>query len=585
MAFHHLAGATTLGAADAIVDWFATFEAWIRDTVGWTIAAGAGTDNLRISSIGEGGLMTMLFVHVWRLPGTDTVRTEVSDDVIPTHETTRGNSLDSGGAAQFKFFMSADMDAIVFVWKSGEGYHMRYAGLLEPFAQNPVDETYYSCSAQSIWQATILRRFDNVWDQDDLCYWADAGASNHPDRDGDVIMPLYGVYFADQNQIAGQFKHIACRIVHADNVNPEDTIVSNRATGTSTWVVLGDELGYRFALRTGGQLPAGPTEVNHAYATGNAAAIGNWFVALTNFMLANGWGAADISGLSGRVFDWEYNSVGESGTDDIWVRVSLAGIGPRVFVACADSPLGTPGRHENLGSEISTWTAAIFPANYHLVGDADMVFMTIWDGTWWNPAYGGKVSPAVLENPSSPYMNVVNSNKGGAQAVERLVLAHDGVTWNQHCDWGMWADGLSSRNCNPNAYDGTTYVLFAAHCGNNLGVGGTEVAGTMKYLFTTEGGGIANLDTITDGAEVFTIFSYWWGGLKFYAIRTDVVTGVNFPGRRLYPNYGNVSMSPMLDTGVITKTEGAGLQIGAPTADFNVKLRGLGQRRDTIPGH
>ena len=55
MAFAHLAGVTTPGAPDEIVDWFATFQQWMTAVVGWTVEAGGGTTNVVFRSISEAG--------------------------------------------------------------------------------------------------------------------------------------------------------------------------------------------------------------------------------------------------------------------------------------------------------------------------------------------------------------------------------------------------------------------------------------------------------------------------------------------------------------------------------------------------
>lgn len=57
----------------------------------------------------------------------------------------------------------------------------------------------------------------------------------------------------------------------------------------------------------------------------------------------------------------------------------------------------------------------------------------------------------------------------------------------------------------------------------------------------------------------------------------------NFPARRVYPNENNVAMSPARDAGDVTKESPTGIARGSATPDYNVKLRGLGQRIDKKP--
>lgn len=84
-----MAWAHITGEAVSTNDWFATFEAWISATVGWTIEAGAGTTDLIIRSVSEAGGLTMLWARVW-LVGTQ-IHVELRDDLAGTHVTTRGS--------------------------------------------------------------------------------------------------------------------------------------------------------------------------------------------------------------------------------------------------------------------------------------------------------------------------------------------------------------------------------------------------------------------------------------------------------------------------------------------------------------
>jgi len=57
----------------------------------------------------------------------------------------------------------------------------------------------------------------------------------------------------------------------------------------------------------------------------------------------------------------------------------------------------------------------------------------------------------------------------------------------------------------------------------------------------------------------------------------------NFPGRRVYPNDGNVDMGQTVDSGLHTIHAPTGLARGGTTRDFNVTLRGLHERIDRRP--
>ena len=85
--------------------------------------------------------------------------------------------------------------------------------------------------------------------------------------------------------------------------------------------------------------------------------------------------------------------------------------------------------------------------------------------------------------------------------IPSMLRQHDG-TWGGLTTLGHGAAG----NTNPNAFDATTYILWPYAVFFDVGAGNYESHGQMKYAFHTLGGGIANLDTITVGAEVYTIF-------------------------------------------------------------------------------
>jgi len=175
MPFRHLAGVTTAGAPDEIVDWFATFQAWMIQ-VGWTVAAGGGTTDVYFQSVGEAAPppLTMLFIRVWRDPGNpNRVLIEVADDIVPTHITAEAGYVDGGGA-QFPFWLSGDRDAINVVFRAGAVYNSVYAGLVMPFAHTVPDETYQMIATSTQIAGSILRDSTGIWDVDHgliINYW------------------------------------------------------------------------------------------------------------------------------------------------------------------------------------------------------------------------------------------------------------------------------------------------------------------------------------------------------------------------------------------------------------------------------
>ena len=516
MAFHHLHGTTTPGAPDEIVDWFATFEAWICDVVGWIRVSGAGTTDLVIRSVGEVGGLTMLFARIYSWP-PNRIRVEVRDDAVGTHETTEAAHLDTGGV-QFEYWMSADLDAFHLANKIGAGYMMAHAGLLMPFALTVVDETYHSVCAADLWNARILRRHDNLWNQIDLLYQNVDIENAIRDRD-DGSFTLAGVLFADLADIAGQFRHISSRFSGAGSPVAEDTIESGQPGGTTTWVVLADPANRKYALRTGGVLPTGLVDGAHfAHTTGIAGTIAAWFAALVAFMTGVGWAATDISGASGNLIDWEFNSPGESGVDDVWIRCRHVGAPQPFYFTTADSAFGTPGRQETLPGFGGGVAPADFPQPYWFTADLDcLVETTRGAGGAYVPNWQGNVTPCA-PGLSSTYMKSCIAYDLGAPGINaRILEAHDGV-WNQQVVTVLGGDGAHALLSQPNNYDGVTYLVWPALI-HHAGVGGgDEPIGQTRYYFGTDGGGVANLDTITVGARVYTVFFDSNG--NSYAIRT-----------------------------------------------------------------
>lgn len=57
---------------------------------------------------------------------------------------------------------------------------------------------------------------------------------------------------------------------------------------------------------------------------------------------------------------------------------------------------------------------------------------------------------------------------------------------------------------------------------------------------------------------------------------------MNHPGNRTYPLYAPDN-TPMIDVGFPTKQQQTGIARGGIVKDYNVKLRGFGQRIDEKP--
>jgi len=365
MPFNHRAGVTTAGAPDEIVDWFATFQLWMTAEVGWTVEAGGGTTDVYFRSLGEAGGLTMLFLHVYRDAAPNRVRIEVTDDIIPTHTTDEQGYVDGAGA-QFAYWMTGDMDAIVVCFRGGAVYNTVYAGMVMPFAQTVVDETYTMIATSLQNAGSILRDSTGVWDVDHPLYEGFLMSRNIADRFDGSFSPG-GTYFDRQLNIAGQLKHISCTIM-PPALTAGTPITTGRPGATSTWIVLQDRTPTRYAMRTGGVLPSGvPVPGGFVSAAGVAANYAALYAAISAHLVGIGWTALGDPGLGigpGEL----YFSAGTSGVDEIFAGYANDVGLTRFYSYCLNDAIGTQTSPTTFPLFLN---AADFPINYWLVGDMD----------------------------------------------------------------------------------------------------------------------------------------------------------------------------------------------------------------------
>lgn len=494
MPFQHTQGVTTPGAADEIIDWFTTFEAWMLG-LGWTVAAGAGTQDIFFNSVGEVGGLTMLFIHVWRdLVNVDRVHLEVADDTTPTHQTNEGGYVDSGGV-QFAFWMSGDKDAIIVNFKLGAGYREVYAGMVMPFALTIPDETYQMIATSTIVAGSILRDFNGVWDVDHAIFdSASLDDSYRSPLAGEV--PLIGCYFNTGTDIAGQLKHMSAEIADP-GVNAEDTIETGYP-GATTWIVLGDSANNLHAVRTGGVLPTGVPDGSFAHASGVAANIAALWAAVAAFGVGLGWVDLGDPGFGGGRVGILLYSTGESGLEDIYAGFSWEDLATgRFYAHVSDDATLT---HVYSGSQ-NTLNLAEFPINYWLSGDRDCLIIVFQRPVGYCLQWAGLTttfSPSLIGQTEYSACVFLNGWPGWVAGILR---DHQG-NWVQTID-EAW-DG--QVNSNPNAFDAVTYLVWPIHCWDALPAGKNYPIGQFKYIGFTSGGGVASMDTITIGAQVYTVF-------------------------------------------------------------------------------
>ena len=506
MAVHHLNDITPYGSADKIADWFITFTAWLTGTVGWTLEAAPGPTERVFSSIGEAGGFTMLFFRIWQQAGTNRIRGEVSDDAIPTHETDEAGYLDTDIGDRFRYYITADLDAVLMAVPYRDDTHFLYLGCLIPVAITPVDETYYMiASEETLTNCSILRNSAGVWDFDETI---------HPDTPGysvcsvagSEIRPVGAYYCEDHNDIAGQLKFLG--------YGNTGTLSGSGDRLTSTisdavWQIMGG-LGTTPSMLIEGTQPATdqPDGVGFnsvAGVAGNAAAFLN---ALDACLTAAGWTVTDE--LGPHSLNKLCYSPGSDGLRNIWALYCYQNFAPWNFLAYVQrDAIGT----DRTGVVRRQWQPAWFPCNYWISADRDCFITVLQDGAGWYAGHWMGM-PRALDLSLDDALSI--------------------------CIYGVWdqfiymvqqrpAGGALRRRdraacyslSNANAYDPNTYCVWPYTFTQQYAESGgqDDVIGDMGLYFYTDGGGIAVLDTITVGAKVYTVFDRTGAG-QFYAIRT-----------------------------------------------------------------
>jgi hypothetical protein len=255
-------------------------------------------------------------------------------------------------------------------------------------------------------------------------------------------------------------------------------------------------------MRTGGVLPTGYPEGAHfSHTSGVAADLPTFITALKDHMESVGWTATDYSGTSGRQADWFFYSQGESGNEDIYLRVSVFGVSSWIYHSVTD---GIPGTHATTDQHANV-VSADFPTQYYISADLDCLTYTINDGGFYMPVWMGLLIPFAPGLPDSTYRVACISYTTFSTSNARILRAHDG-TWNDACmqDWN--ADGNHILNSQPNLYDGSTYLPWPHTMYETIVAGQYEMLGQLKYYFFTHGGGIASLDRINVNGKKYSIF-------------------------------------------------------------------------------
>ncbi len=515
MGFQYLTGLTTAGAPDEVLNWFATFQNWVTSALEWEVVSGEGTNNLVITSKGEGGEYDQLFLHIWEsAPGS--VRAEVQNDGAGTQTTDEGGILLSGGA-QFTYFMAANQEAIAIIFRTGiPNWTCMYVGCVMPFAMNPPDETYTMIATDDTLNAcSVLRDYDNTWDVD-IVLTDNAVADNFEVCPLNNTFPPTGILAGAAGGIVGQLYHLSGEVgqTAVSGLLLLDTITTlANAYDTTTWIVLRGSTPLWFCMRTGGALPTGLADsTGYSYETGITSDYTDFIEnRISPFLVNLGWVDLGDPGLHdvGRLF----YSTGESREDDIFIIVAYSLPAVSYFANYVQDDAAGGNRTPN--SVTFPVDQLAFPTRYHLAGDRDCLLWTLEVGQYLNyPNWLGKAVPGDPEAPSTAYSVLCASFSGTSL---RLLRDHTGA-WTPATGF-FYLDVVT--NTSPNLFDGITNVLWPVG-GLATGAGGgvrRDYQGTLKYLYQVHGFTCCPGDTIAVADRRYTVLSAGAAGAA-WAVRT-----------------------------------------------------------------
>jgi len=308
----------------------------------------------------------------------------------------------------------------------------------------------------------------------------------------------------DNIDICGQLKHVS-GFIKDTTFAVGNTITTGQPGGTTTWVAVKDSANQRYAIRTGGVLPTGFAPGAVSFTSGNAANHAAFYGALDVFLGGVGWTVLGDPGVwtDGRA----YFSTGEDGAENIYAAILRNSAATDEFYAEVwDDALRTH-KADSCGYLDNT----DFPANYWVTADKDeinIVFQRGLNYTWWYMGKGYIFAPGL---PDTTY-RVVAAHQGHGVGlawgceVLREHQAGAGAAWGQA---GYHYTSTYATNSNPNPFDGVSYLVWPKvfyHNHPTAGVGNYVPVSQPKYCGFSSGGGLANLDTITSGTEVWTAF-------------------------------------------------------------------------------
>ena len=506
----------TTGNVANINAWFVIFEPFAV-TAGWTVVSGTGTQDMVLSSKGEDGKKTKLFMRVYK--SGNNIMSDLRDDQPGTHKTTA--QLVACGAGAFDYWMNIDKDMFSIAVKYGLNYDFMYAGCLLPFALRPTDETFYMYNGDST-SGRILRLYDGTWDQA-ISVVSEPAIRNYTNTlfTADAFI-LLGNWVGANENVAGELKNVCGRYSSVGVMVRLDTISTayGEKNIDTTWILLYDNGSTTLYMRTGGGYPLGGDFEPKAVNTKMCRVYNprDFFDNdLVPFLTSVGWTGTDNSGVSGIDRDYIFHSAGVTGLEDIYIRLYWDD-------ASVNDPLHIGIRDDLAGTHTDDATLYYFinyrlPNNILIIATKEAVCLVrnlyedrgITGGlttAFFGMAY--HFDPGLQAGNTSYKMVIVNQQDNAAPVVEALRRG-DG-TWNppnHACDLNTQITGAN----NPNGYDGNTYMVMPAKVYFAGGVISTLGMLSLALQFASDGGGASSGDRVKVGnREYMNVKALWAAG-------------------------------------------------------------------------
>ena len=522
MAFAYAAGTVV-----NIDTFFTILETWLVNTIGWILVSGSGTQDLILSSDGEygdyAGYTGPIYVHIYQGTAANDkyIYGQVYLDAAGTQkstETTVCRLVLNDAGDSFDYYMSADKEAFVIYVKdlTSGNYTRLYLGTLIPYAKT-LSGPEYMLFAGGGASGYLLKGSAGSWSTSgtEFTYTVPAITAIN-ELDSSVALFAAHINTSEAGvALAGQLRHVSARTyltalsaltyikTFDDGIETEWIILPRESTTTTLT-----------ALRIGGDISTGVyTEDNFQYTTGIASDKAALFAALEAWLVGTvGWTVESGSGTETIV----YSSIGESGTDAIFIRYRWAS--DYIYGRVQNDAAGTQATSEaNISIPTTSISTTIFPTRYHFCGDKDCICITVHtsSGGFNEPLWLGALTPFALTLPETSYKLLAYSERTTTRYSYLLRKNAAATSWN----YAVTALPTVLFSA-PLQVDPQAYYLVPMHVYQSAAP--ITAVGIMKYIMrSTSSPTLSVNDTLQIGNQKYT--NFYQGSTTFYnwAMRTQ----------------------------------------------------------------